>query len=194
MKLNEIIDKAYSLYMPQLKNEITSLANFVYEQNPEIIVEIGTKFGGTFMIWNEISNGLKISIDLPNGIHGGVSLENTTKRNDLFKELYGDKCIFIEGDSHHQSTYNHLIEILKDRQIDFMFIDGDHTYDGVKQDFEMYSKLVKKGGYIAFHDINDTQKHRDREVYVCKLWNELKGEKIEFNDYADWGGIGVIKI
>lgn len=194
MKLNEIIDKAYSLYMPQLKNEITSLANFVHNKNPEIIVEIGTKFGGTFMIWNEISNGLKISIDLPNGIHGGVSLGDVNKRNKLFKELYGDSCIFIEGDSHHESTYNQLTEVLNNRQIDFMFIDGDHTYEGVKQDFQMYSKLVKNGGYVAFHDINDTQKHRDRGVYVCKLWTELKGDKIEFNDYADWGGIGVIKI
>mgnify|MGYP003344852126 CR=1 FL=1 len=63
----------------------------------------------------------------------------------------------------------------------------------VKQDYEMYSPLVKKGGYIAFHDINDTQRHRDRNVYVGKLWNELIGEKVEFNVHADWAGIGVIK-
>jgi hypothetical protein len=34
-----------------------------------------------------------------------------------------------------------------------LFIDGDHTYEGVRRDFEMYSPLVRKGGIIAFHDI-----------------------------------------
>jgi len=36
---------------------------------------------------------------------------------------------------------------------DFLFIDGDHTYEGVEGDFEMYSPLVRRGGIIAFHDI-----------------------------------------
>jgi len=34
-----------------------------------------------------------------------------------------------------------------------VFIDGDHTYDGVKADFEMYSPLGRPGGVIALHDI-----------------------------------------
>jgi hypothetical protein len=57
----------------------------------------------------------------------------------------------------------------------------------------MYSGLVNDGGYIAFHDINDTQRHRDRNVYVGKLWDELVGDKIEFNVQSDWAGIGVLK-
>jgi predicted O-methyltransferase YrrM len=43
--------------------------------------------------------------------------------------------------------------ILDDRKVDFLFIDGDHTYEGVTRDFEMYSPLVKRGGIIAIHDI-----------------------------------------
>jgi len=78
-------------------------------------------------------------------------------------------------------------------KIDFLFIDGDHTYEGVRQDYEMYSPLVQKGGYIAFHDINDTERHRQRNVHVAEFWNELEGEKIEFNVHSDWAGIGVIK-
>lgn len=37
--------------------------------------------------------------------------------------------------------------------MDFLFIDGDHAYEGVKADFEMYSPLVRKGGLVALHDI-----------------------------------------
>ena len=36
--------------------------------------------------------------------------------------------------------------------LDFLFIDGDHTIKGCKQDYDLYSKKVKRGGYIAFHD------------------------------------------
>ena len=193
MDIKQVIDKAYTLYMPQEREEIEGLANFIIALQPEVVVEIGTKFGGTFMIWCELSPGIKISVDVVEGIHGGVTRESTDKRNNMFKELYPDKCFFIEGNSHDSSTYDDLVNTLNGKQIDFLFIDGDHTYEGVKQDYKMYSSLVKNGGYIAFHDINDTQRHRDRNVYVGKLWNELEGEKIEFNANSDWAGIGVIK-
>ena len=193
MDIEKIIESAYSLYMPQEKEEITQLAKFVYELQPKVVVEIGTKFGGTFKIWNEVTNAKTISIDLVAGIHGGVTRDDVDNRNKSFINLYGGRCNFIEGDSHQDLTYDLLINILKGQKIDFLFIDGDHTYEGVKQDYEMYKELVSDNGYIAFHDINDTQRHRDRNVYVGKLWNELIGEKIEFNIGADWAGIGVIK-
>jgi cephalosporin hydroxylase len=193
MNIENIVDSAYKLYMPQEKEEITKLAEFVYELQPKIVVEIGTKYGGTFKIWNEITQGKKISIDLVEGIHGGVSREEYDSRNQSFKSIYGDDCIFLEGNSHEQSTYDKLVDALNGNLIDFLFIDGDHTYEGVKQDYEMYSRLVSEGGWIAFHDINDTERHRQRDVYVGRLWDELNGEKIEFNVGADWAGIGVIK-
>jgi len=191
--IDNILDKAYSLYMPQHRDEIKGLALFVHNLNPKIVVEIGTKFGGTFMIWNEVTSAKTISIDLVEGIHGGVNRESTDSRNTNFKNWYGDRCNFIEGDSHLQTTYENLVKHLNGDLIDFLFIDGDHTYAGVKQDYEMYSKLVRKGGYIAFHDINDTEYHIGRNVHVAKLWNEFSQEKIEFNVYGEWGGIGVIK-
>ena len=52
MDIEKIIESAYSLYMPQEKEEITQLAKFVYELQPKVVVEIGTKFGGTFKINN----------------------------------------------------------------------------------------------------------------------------------------------
>jgi predicted O-methyltransferase YrrM len=36
--------------------------------------------------------------------------------------------------------------------LDFLFIDGDHNYDGVKKDWDLYSPFLKKGSVIAFHD------------------------------------------
>ena len=44
-------------------------------------------------------------------------------------------------------------EVLNNGKIDFLFIDADHSYKGVKKDFKMYSPLVRLGGIIAFRDI-----------------------------------------
>jgi cephalosporin hydroxylase len=119
MNINNIIDNAYELYMPQERDEITSLAKFVYNLQPNIIVEIGSKFGGTFMIWNEVTNAITISIDLVEGIHGGITRNDFASRNQYFKNRYGDRCTFIEGDSHDASTFNSLLSVLNVRKIDF---------------------------------------------------------------------------
>ena len=90
MNIEKVVDKAFGLYMPQERDEIVQLAKFVHELQPAVVVEIGTKFGGTFMIWNEIAPGIKISVDLVEGIHGGISRLDTDIRNAKFKALYND--------------------------------------------------------------------------------------------------------
>ena len=39
-----------------------------------------------------------------------------------------------------------------DIKIDLLHIDADHTFDGIKKDFELYSKIMNKGGIITIHD------------------------------------------
>jgi len=84
--------------------------------------------------------------------------------------------------------------ILRDNKVDFLFIDGDHSYEGVKKDFEMYSPLVKKGGIIAFHDI--VPHPPETRCEVNKFYNEIKYDyrHIEIvRDWAQkWAGIGVL--
>ena len=77
---------------------------------------------------------------------------------------------FIEGDSHSIKAVNKLSHILKDKKIDFIFIDGDHSYEGVKKDYYNYISFLSEGGLIAFHDI------RSRYFGVRKFWDEIKDE------------------
>ena len=46
-----------------------------------------------------------------------------------------------------------LVKATGGKPLDFLFIDGDHAFKGVKSDFQLYSELVRPGGLIAFHDI-----------------------------------------
>lgn len=244
-EIEKIVDEAYKLYMPQVRSEITDLAEFIVNNTglkdgrPINVLEIGTKFGGTFYIWNKLNEVFGrdqehwshlgwtdscISIDMSDGgFHGGISEEEMDKRDLWFQERF-DNCHFIRGDSHDNITSSRLCEILfnknwndidvwtdKYKQLDFLFIDGDHSYEGVKKDFDMYSPFVKKGGIIAFHDVVISERHHSRNVYVGEFWKDLTKVRnsenpnqcmIDGNWYSihefigsndqDWAGIGVL--
>lgn len=134
------------------------------------------------------------------GTHYGHSLSNIlqSKYNskimtmDIFKrwgdsqikDMYSLACqngenfnknnyeyLIFKGNSHSQITVNKVKEYFPNG-IDLLFIDGDHTYNGIKKDFENYFPLVNSGGYIVFDDylpfvING--KNRD----APKIINEL---------------------
>jgi len=197
---NELVNASFKIGMAQHKEEILGLTEFLAEKNLHNVIEIGSKLGGTFNILCNISTGKRISIDLPGGIHGGWMLQGHPymgdvylDRNAFFNMRYPNVHM-ITGDSHKKETVNEVTKCLDGELADFLFIDGDHTYEGVKQDWLDYKHFVKPGGWIAFHDINDTEQHRDLNVYVGKLWDELGGNKVEFNVHKDWGGIGVVQV
>ena len=85
-----------------------------------------------------------------------------------------------------------------------MFIDGDHSYGGVKKDFELYSPLVNKSGMIAFHDIiPDFQTRYGKRTGnyagdVPIFWNEIKKfyryEEIFISPKQDGLGIGILYV
>jgi len=174
------------------------LCDFVKKREPKVIVEIGTKKGGTFFMWARFfSPSHLISIDLPGGIHGG----GFSKRKIPFMKYFlsdkkSSKVSIILGDSHQKETFNRLEKILNGNKIDFLFIDGDHTYEGVKCDYEMYRNLVKKKGVIAFHDIVSSKYHHDNNCFVDQLWNEIKLNhdyvEIIHNENQKKYGIGVL--
>ena len=53
-------------------------------------------------------------------------------------------------DTSESAYYNFCVP--QDIKIDLLFIDGDHSYEGVKLDFELYSKLLSPKGVIILHD------------------------------------------
>jgi len=133
-----------------------------------------------------------------------VDLSQTIEKRILFRYIKKEKqkIYLIQGDSHSIETLRKIEVILRDNSVDFLFIDGDHSYEEVKKDFEMYSPLVRKGGIIAFHDIIPDHYTRygiktdSRAGEIYKFWNELK-EKYEHLELVkdrnqDGYGIGVL--
>lgn len=194
--IHSVIDTAYTRYsLVQHPSEYLKFCEFYQELKCKNIMEIGSYLGGNFYAMCKLSNplGIKISLDCPLYQNQSVII----KLNDTYTKMksFAEDVYLVHTDSHATETKNQISSILNKDKLDFLFIDGDHTYEGVKQDFEMYSTFVKKGGYIGFHDINDTEYHRNLNCHVAKFWNELNYNiKIEFNSKSFCMGIGVIQI
>lgn len=160
------------LFQPiQIKEELASLVRDVRELNPANLLEIGTARGGTLFLWTQLAqqNATIVSVDLPYGKFGGGY---PRRRALLYRRFAGrnQRLHLLRLDSHAGSTLQKAKQLFRGSQVDFLFIDGDHTYDGVRRDWEMYSSLVRPGGIVAFHDVagnyDDTQ--------VKRLWDSIK--------------------
>jgi predicted O-methyltransferase YrrM len=188
---------AYTVTPYQIREELAGLARVFKEKNPKYIMEIGTANGGTLFLWCRLSsdNASIISIDLPGGILGG---DFHYWREPLYMDFKkpGQKLSLLREDSHSEKTLKQVNKLLKNNKIDFLFIDGDHGYEGVKRDFELYAPLVKNGGIIAFHDI--VTGSIEATGGVPKFWNEIKHKYKSTEIVKDWSqggcGIGVLSV
>jgi predicted O-methyltransferase YrrM len=185
------------IFMTQVRSEIVKLAKILQNAAPSRSLEIGTAYGGTLFLLCNLSppDARVISVDLPGGEFGGGY---PSRKIPLFRKFprNGQRLHLIRGNSHSAETKDRVLGVLAGDRLDYLFIDGDHTYAGVKQDFEMYSPLVRSGGIVAFHDIAENP--RDSRCEVVNFWNEIKQqyphrEMIE-NPSQGWAGIGVLFI
>ena len=180
----------------QVRSELLEFASLVQDQRPKAFQEIGTRNGGTFFVLCRLADpeAIAISLDLPGGrFGGGYTLFQIPVMRRMKKPR--QKLHLLRADSHRIETQIRVKRALENAQLDLLFIDGDHTYDGVRRDFEMYSPLVKPGGMVAFHDIVRVP---DPGVEVDRFWNEVKRgyrhREIIEDPRQGWGGIGVLHV
>lgn len=161
--------------------------------DPANIIEIGSFYGGTLWFWLEHGgDNLKriTCVDYPIPPSDGRYNEMIESRKkwsqwDWLNVTLDD----LKGDSHSPMIVRAVREIYPKRDVDMLFIDGDHTYRGVKADFENYKDLVRKGGLIVFHDViglGDVKKLWD-QVKIYYKYTEI------FGNEGGWG-IGVLEV
>jgi len=180
------------IYPGQIRSEFVRLATLIQQRKPQVIVEIGTANGGTLFAWCTLAQAraVIVSIDLPGGIHGGGY---AYWRSFIYRRFTqpGQSLHLIRADSHLPSTRKLLETVLPPQGIDFLFIDGDHTYEGVKADFETYSPLVRQGGLVAMHDI--CVHPPEMNCHVDRFWREIqqKHKTYEIVENSNQGGFGI---
>lgn len=189
--VDELLDLAFTfdafgitVQPGQVRWEFRQLLEQVERIRPQRVLEIGTANGGSLLPITRLSapNAHIISVDLHHGEFGGGypawriplyrAFARPTQRLDL-----------LRGDSHDRRTVDQVLRLLGGEPLDFLFIDGDHTFDGVREDFETYGPLVRPGGLVAFHDINPPSEREaiDGPRYlvgdVPRYWREVSRER-----------------
>lgn len=169
----------------QKRSEILALANAVKSLNPRTILEIGTARGGTLLIWSSLASAKVVSCDLVHREPQKALLEALPPP--------GSNCRvrLLTGDSHAPEFKQRVAAELGGEKVDFLFIDGDHTVEGVTADYEDYREFVRPGGIIAFHDIVEKQPFETNQVH--RFWQVIKKrtDTEEFIDNPDQCGFGI---
>ena len=173
--------------------ELQALIADVRRLRPSVVVEIGTHRGGTLVCWTVVAadGAHLVSIDLPSPAEGmGTTDRDLARVRTLLRPR--QRLTAIAADSHDPATLAQLTHALDEHPVDLLWIDGDHSDAGVRQDFIMYSPLVRAGGLIAFHDINESDDVPGNQVH--HFWRDLKG-RYSTREYIDrnWrgGGMGI---
>jgi len=117
--------------------------------NPKVILEIGTGKGVSGFFYDELLAGEGLIITLNN--NDQIDMEVTEIKSECHRLIF---------DSGTPEALSAVKEILGDRKVDFLFIDGDHGvfengYNPAApflRDYENYWPLVRSGGMAGFHD------------------------------------------
>lgn len=155
----------------QVPEELVRLLEDVRALNPQAVLEIGTHRGGTLYLWARLArpDAILISIDLPGGKFGGGY---SPFRAPIYRKFAqeGQKLHLLRANSHSPATLKEARRLLSGRALDLLFIDGDHTFEGARKDWEMYAPLVRPGGLVVFHDVAGNYE----DTQVKAFWDSIK--------------------
>lgn len=163
----------------------------IASQRPTRLVELGTHTGNSYLGFCQAV----LASEAPTRCHA-----IDTWLGDEHAGHYGEE-VYQVLKSRHDPRYGHFSQLIRstfddalarfpDGSVDLLHIDGLHTYDAVRHDFETWLPKMAVGGIVLFHD---TQV-REREFGVWRYWAELCGQYDAHLEFEQSNGLGVIQI
>jgi len=144
------------------------------------VLEIGTLFGTGLGIIGDLARQFNPNVSLTaldplSGYYGDGTVDIVTgvpvTKENFWKNI--EKLDLVDNTRLIEkfSTDPEALEILGDEKFDLVIIDGDHLYDGVKNDFEKFSPLLADGGMIIMDDYG-TKTWPDVKMYTDEMLEE----------------------
>ena len=152
------------------QKDYEALAAVALHTKPRLVLEIGTYLGVTSDFFLEMLPECRV-VSIAYVSSRWNVFGNKLNNSGLSKEQIGS-CVHesrrarftqLIGDSHRLDS-NDLVN--KHGRFDLVFIDGDHSRDGVAQDTELAKEIIGASGVICWHDANPKEKYMDVRVFL----------------------------
>lgn len=160
----------------------------VAHARPRRIVELGTHYGISFAAFCEAAARTNLAADC-------VAIDNW--EGDPHAGLYGEEVFGAINDfvaTRHagrarlmRCRFDDALDSFAPESIDLLHIDGLHTYEAVRHDWESWRPKLSPCAVVLFHD---TAVQRD-DFGVWRLWSELRQQYAGF-EFTHWHGLGVL--
>ncbi|MDB4793607.1 class I SAM-dependent methyltransferase [Methylacidiphilales bacterium] len=154
---------------------------------PRVFVELGSYYGNSYFAFCEAAVRAQLET---------MCYAVDTWQGDEHAGLY-DQSVFESFSSYHEryqlfstflrTSFDEAQQKFADGTIDLLHIDGLHTYDAVRHDFETWKPKLSDRAVVLFHDMEV----RERDFGVWKLWEELSSQYPAFSFYHSHG-LGVL--
>ncbi len=171
-------------------NEHTPFAMMLVElQRPRVVVELGTHSGVSYCAWCQAVAAVGLE---------AKCFAVDTWTGDAHAGTYGEE-VYDDLKDHHQQydsfskllrmTFDDALPQISDKSVDLLHIDGLHTYEAVRHDYETWLPKMSERGVILFHDTVVTMPG----FGVYKLWQELSPLFPSFN-FDHGNGLGILAV
>jgi len=156
---------------------------------PRTLVELGTYHGYSYFVFcqavHDFQTGSKcFCVDTWAGDpHAGFYPEDIYEKLNAHNEKH-----FASFSKVIRSTFDEASHQFEDRSVDLLHIDGFHSYEAVKHDFETWLPKMSENGVVLFHDINV----HAREFGVWRFWDELKQKYPYYFEFLHCHGVGCL--
>jgi len=161
----------------------------IQELKPSVFVELGTHTGNSYFsfcqsIKENHTPTKSFAVDTWEGdSHAGFYDET------VFSEVRQENEVYKSFSTLLRTTFDSAADYFEDKSIDLLHIDGLHTYQAVKHDFETWLPKMSDSGVILFHDTNV---HRD-DFGVYRFWNEISKDYLSL-EFFHSHGLGIIEL
>lgn len=170
----QVCDKKSPVMIPEMGR--AGLYRLFADLGFKVGCEVGVQRGRNAWVMLQNIPDLKLYLVEPYNDHPSNNRKWGQKVHDKFKKqahnrLKNDNVEWLEGFSEQ------VIEQVPDGSLDFVYIDGEHTYDFVMIDIILWSRKVRKGGIISGHDYEYWKPHQPKVAKAINNYSDAYGFK-----------------